>query len=219
MSARPLRLFVLIGLGLGAAPAKALTQGDLPLYDHPAREQTLAPSDDPTTGLGAEAFFGLFLLTSSKGALADAHWGGGARACWDFGRLLADPTLHEALFADLTWAWTGYSGGDSAVHTSTTYHYFTLAPAFEIPFGEGSAYGFYAQLGGGMAVESSALSAARSLTTSGVVGLFQYGIGIRGRPLLSDDGTLRLTFRIEATRYRRGYLDDTLVLASAGLAF
>ena len=49
--------------------------------------------------------------------------------------------------------------------------------------------------------------------------VIQYGIGLRGRPLLSEDGRLRLTVRLEATRFRRAYLNDTLLLASAGLAF
>ena len=59
-----------------------------------------------------------------------------------------------------------------------------------------------------------------SNAVSGLRPLLQYGIGLRGRPLIGgDDSRLRLTFRVELMRFRRSYLNDTFLGGSLGLAY
>jgi hypothetical protein len=187
-------------------------------FEHAERKRELATGDDPSLGLGAELVGGLFLLASPRGAMANPTFGGGARVTWDFGRLFAEPWVHEGFFLDGTWLWTGYSDGTPAAQASSSMHNLTLSPAFELTFGPESAYGVYAQVGGGISLESVSLQTGTTAANQGINPLLQYGVGFRGRPRLSDESNLRLTFRVELTRLRRGYLDDTLLLGSLGLA-
>ena len=68
---------------------------------------------------------------------------------------------------------------------------------------------------------------------SGAKILVQYGGGLRFRPLVvtwgrkskinadfdgANDG-MRISFRIEVTRFRRGYMDDTFLGGSLGVTF
>jgi hypothetical protein len=82
----------------------------------------------------------------------------------------------------------------------------------------GREYGFYLQVGGGLAYQFARITADGETTIAGVKPLFQYGAGFRGGPELSLGG-VRLSLRAEATRFRRGYLNDTLLAASVGAAF
>lgn len=184
------------------------------------REVSLARFDDPAKGLGAELLGGMLLLDSSRGAGTDRHLGYGLRLTWDFGRLLSDDTLHEGLFADLVWLHTSTKEGTAAVFDSTSLHYFSLAPAFELPFGHGSPFGIYAQVGVGAALQTSTFTVNEGTTpVGGLKPLLQYGIGLRGRPLLGEEGRTRLAFRLELTRFRRGYMNDTYLGLSLGLAY
>lgn len=184
------------------------------------REVSLARYDDPAKGLGFTLLGGALLIDSARGAGSETHLGVGLRATWDFGRMLADDTLHEGLFADLSWVYSSAKDGTATVFDSTRYHYFTVAPAFELPFAHGSAFGAYAQLGFGAALESSTFTVNGGETpVGGIKPLIQYGIGLRGRPLLSEEGLTRLEFRVELTRFRRGYMNDTYLGASLGIAY
>src|SRR5262249_43551439 len=101
----------------------------------------------------------------------------------------------------------------------SNYHYFTIAPAYNILFGHKSPYGFFLQLGAGFAYEATSLHYGRSETSqSGFKTLLQYGLGVRGRPVLFASG-IRLAFRFELTRFRRSYMDDTFIGGSIGLGF
>jgi len=192
---------------------------ETPVEQHD-REVSLARFDDPAKGLGAELLGGALLIDSAKGAGSDRHLGFGVRLTWDFGRMMADDTLHNGLFLDLVWLHGSAQAGTTTVFDSTSYHYFTLAPAFELPFASGSPFGIYAQLGVGAALESSTFTVNGGETpVGGIKPLLQYGIGLRGRPLLSQEGLARLEFRVELTRFRRGYMNDTYLGAGLGIAY
>ena len=49
--------------------------------------------------------------------------------------------------------------------------------------------------------------------------LFQYGVGLRGRPAIIANGAVRIQFRIELIRFIRGYMQDTYLGGSLGLIF
>ena len=188
-------------------------------FEHEARKTEFSSAEDTAAGIGLELLGGLVFLEGSKGASAETRGTLGARFVGDLGRLFSvDSWLHESFFTDVTWAWQGGSDGTLGVSVANSVHEFTIAPALELPFGQGSAFGVYGQLGGGVAFESTTVHAASRVFSSSFQPLFQYGVGFRGRPLLSADGKLRLTFRLEVTRLRRSYFNDTLLLGSLGLA-
>lgn len=72
-----------------------------------------------------------------------------------------------------------------------------------------------------MAYQFSSLhyDTTRELQVAGIKPLLQYGLGLRGAPRLGPDGPFRISFRLELTRFRRGYMDDTFVGGSVGVAF
>ena len=65
----------------------------------------------------------------------------------------------------------------------------------------------------------SALAARAQTPVNGFKPLMQYGVGLRGRTKLSSESNVRLAWRVELMRFRRGYQDDTFVCASLGTAF
>lgn len=60
---------------------------------------------------------------------------------------------------------------------------------------------------------------ANSTSLTGTKFLFQYGLGLRGRPAVVANGTVRLEFRVELTRFIRGYMHDMYIGAGMGMAF
>lgn len=190
------------------------------LVEQEDREISLAGLDDPNVGWGFEATGGLMLIEASRGSLVEARFAAGARVVWEFGRLFFPEALRDGLFADLSWSFTGLRDGTLAVFNDTNYHYLTLAPAFGIPIA-GKDFLVYGQLGGGLAIQHSTIHFDQDRATSitGLKPVLQYGVGFRGRPLVSPDGLLRIAFRLELTRFRRHYMDDTYVGLTAGAAF
>jgi hypothetical protein len=68
--------------------------------------------------------------------------------------------------------------------------------------------------------EHTALEVGGKVTpVDGIKSLIQYGVGLRGRTPLSTESNLRLAWRVELMRFRRGYMDDTFLGASVGTAF
>jgi hypothetical protein len=189
-------------------------------YPNAKEEDRLSGIDDPGAGLSIEIFAAALFVEAARGSLVDARFGYGARLTWDIGRIFPEGALRQALFIDLQYLGTNFQDGTKEIFTSTHFNYLTIAPAYAFPFGEGSPYAFFLQLGGGIAIMDSPLTADGVVTAnSGVEGIFQYGLGIRGRPRLGSDSSLRLTFRVDVTRFRRGYADDTYVGGGVGLGF
>lgn len=189
-------------------------------WEQAEREETLASLDDPNVGLAGELLAGFMLLDSARGALVETRFAYGLRFTWEWGRVLGDERLREAFFADATWSYSALRDGTQELFADTNYHYFTIAPAYAFPLGKGSPYSLYGQLGFGFGMQFSALHVKDVETQiSGTKPLIQYGLGIRGRPSLVADDSIRLSFRFELTRFRRGYMDDTFVGGSVGATF
>lgn len=184
------------------------------------RDVLMAAYDDPNFGFGAELLAGLMLLDSSRGALVEPAFGYGLRATWEWSRLMSDELLRESFFADVTWSYSAQRAGTTDVYGDSNYHYFSLAPAYAFPLGRGSSFALFGQLGAGAVFQHSVLHVADVETRiSGVKPLFQYGIGFRGRPAINLDQSVRLSFRVEFTRFRRAYMDDTFLGGSVGFVF
>jgi hypothetical protein len=184
-----------------------------------AGEESKTSLDDPNIGVGGELLSGLALLDASRGGV-DPRYYFGVRFTWEFGRLIADEYLREMFFADVTWFYATSKDGTAQVNVDTHLHDFTLAPAFNLPFGQGSWMSFYAQVGAGFDYSYSTTKIdANTVTLGGTKFLFQYGVGLRGRPAVVADGSVRIAFRIEVTRFVRGYMHDMYIGAGLGMTF
>lgn len=199
------------------------------------RAESLAHIDDPSIGIGAEIVVGGTLIDSARGALFDGQATGGFRVTWEWSRtVFSDELFRELSFVDVTWFHAGTSEGTQLVYAKSYYNYFSLAPAFSFPFGSKSPVSVFAQLGIGLVFNPTVLVLNQEpFTNSAVKLLIQYGAGLRFRPLIFTWGRragpnadfaeaengLRLSFRIELTRFRRGYIDDTFLGGSAGVTF
>ena len=184
------------------------------------REESLTHLDDPNIGLAIEAIAAVMLLDSARGAVGEPRFLGGARFTWEFSRLIPDEFVREMFFLDVMYAHTQMTEGTESIKVTTAYHYFALAPALAIPFGAKSPVAFFIQGGIGFNVQPIVVSTQGDpITLAGSKFLVQYGGGFRFRPALSAEEKVRLSFRIEFTRFRRGYMDDTLIGGSLGLSF
>ncbi|WP_375772718.1 hypothetical protein NR798_18120 [Archangium gephyra] len=181
----------------------------------------MARLDDPNTGVAFEVLGGAMLLSSPRGQLlGDPLPAVGGRFTWEYGRLLGSEALREALWFDVRYTYAGVREGTALIVGDTQLHYATIAPAYELTFGESSDYGAYAQVGGGFAYEHTTVEVGGKQTVlDGTKLLIQYGLGLRGRTKLSMESNVRLAWRVELMRFRRGYQDDTFVGGSLGTAF
>jgi hypothetical protein len=179
----------------------------------------LAGLDDPNLGVAVEFISGALLVDSTRGTFTDTRLGLGVRATWEYGRILDNEPLREALWADLRWTYGSLSNGTRFISGDTRLHYFTIAPAYELKLGQ-SDFGFFAQAGGGITYQATSLTVDSEVTkVNGIQPLLQYGVGFRGRPRLTSSGNLRLAFRLEALGFRRGYMNDFFLGGSLGTAF
>lgn len=199
------------------------------------REQSLAAIDDPSIGLSLEFVGGVMLLDSSRGALFEPKPMGGLRFTWEWTRTVFSSELaRELSFVDITWSHAANGEGTTLINSTANYHYFSFAPAFAFPLAPKNPAAFYVQLGVGFVYDSSVVVINQAVTPiSGAKFLFQYGLGFRFRPLVvtwgrksgsnadfahAEDG-MRISFRLELTRFRRGYVDDTFVGGGVGVTF
>ncbi|MCP3145170.1 hypothetical protein [Pyxidicoccus xibeiensis] len=181
--------------------------------------QRMSGLDDPNLGVAVELIAGALLVDSSRGEFSDNLLGLGVRATWEFGRILDNEALREALWADLRWTYGGLSDGTAFISGDTSLHYFTIAPAYELKLGK-SDFGFFAQAGGGLAYQATSITVDADVTkVNGLKPVLQGGVGFRGRPRLTSSGNLRLAFRVEALAFRRGYMNDFFLGGSLGTAF
>jgi|CXWL01.1.fsa_nt_gi hypothetical protein len=189
-------------------------------FEKKKREETLAHLDDPNYGVSAEFVFGVMLLESSRGVGVEARPQLGARLVWEFARLIPDEYWREAMFVDFGWRSTSYREGNNTAFVDTVHHSITAAPAFAFPLGPKSSFAPYVQAGVGVGIQSSRVSVDKNVTDiTGSKLLLQYGVGFRGRPAITADGAVRMSFRIELMRFRRGYMDDTFFGGSLGAVF
>lgn len=194
--------------------------GNVPTAPEKPREEprSLSSVDDPNVGLGVDFVGGVALLGSSKFGL-DPRPFAGARLTWEFGRLMTDEYLREMFFTDVTWLYSLSTDGTKQVNVATHLHNFTIAPAFALPLGQ-TFMAAYAQIGFGVDSSYSVTQVdGTEVTLRGNKFLFQYGIGLRGRPALLASGRMRLQFRLEVTRFIRGYMHDMYIGGGLGLIF
>jgi hypothetical protein len=183
-----------------------------------AGEESLASVDDPNIGIGGDLMAGVALLDSPKFGV-DPRFYFGVRFTWEFGRLIPDEYLREMFFADVVWTYAATKDGTGQVNVDTHLHNFTLAPAFALPFGK-SFMSAYLQVGVGFDYSYSVMKIdANTVTLGGTKFLFQYGLGLRGRPAVIGDGSVRIQFRIELTRFIRGYMHDMYLGGGVGMIF
>ena len=187
------------------------------------RERSRANEDDPSIGISFEVLVGAMLLESSRAGGVQPSFSGGGRFTWEWTRsLLSDEFTRELGFVDLSYWYAGEGDGTKEVYGHTDFHYFTLAPAIAYPFGK-TPFSVYGQLGIGFNFSPSSITIDNTTThLSGTKFLFQYGLGIRARPLVvnfKNGGAMRISFRFELTRFRRGYMDDTMLGGSIGVTF
>lgn len=181
------------------------------------RDERLASSDDANIGVGGELTAGLILLEASRGGV-DPRFSFGLRFVWEWGRLFSDELLREMFFADVQWRFAVSTDGTAQVSSWSSNHVFTVAPAIVWPLSK--VFGLYAQGGIGVNATFSGIKIDMAeVQLQGARFVVQYGIGMRGRPAVTDDETIRLTWRVELTRYLRGYLHDTYLGAAVGLIF
>ncbi|MFP2929536.1 hypothetical protein ACLESO_30925 [Pyxidicoccus sp. 3LG] len=179
----------------------------------------LSGLDDPNLGVAVEFIAGALLVDSSRGNFSENRLGLGVRATWEYGRILDNEALREALWADLRWTYASMSEGTAFIIGDTRLHYFTIAPAYELKFGK-SDFGVFAQAGGGVAYQATSITVDADVTkVNGLKPVLQGGVGLRGRPRLGSKGNLRLAFRVEALAFRRGYMTDFFLGGSLGTAF
>lgn len=178
----------------------------------------LARVDDPNAGFAVEALGGLLLADNAAAAGPQVRLSGGLRGTWEFGRAIALEPFREALLLDLGWWASGMREGTETVFTREALHILTVAPAWNFRLSPQAPWSFYLQAGAGVAWQLTDVTAS-GLTTdvSGLRPVVQYGLGLRARPEIGE--RLSLTFRLELTRFRRGYLDDTWIGLSGGAAF
>ena len=182
-------------------------------------EESLASVDDPNIGIGGSIIMGVAFLDAAKYGV-DPRYYFGLRFTWEFGRLIPDEYLREMFFMDVMWTYAATKEGTAQVNVETHLHNFTVAPAFALPFGSKSVIAAYAQLGLGFNYSQSVTRIDTQTTTlGGTKFLFQYGLGLRGRPAVSADQTVRIEFRIELTRFIRGYLHDMYLGGCFGMIF
>jgi hypothetical protein len=183
-----------------------------------AGEESLASLDDPNIGIGGDFMAGVALLDGVKSGV-DPRFYFGVRFTWEFGRLIPDEFLREMFFTDVLWTYAASKTGTNQVNVDTHLHNFTLAPAFALPFGK-SFMSAYAQLGVGFDYSYSVTKIdENTVTLGGTKFLFQYGLGLRGRPAVVGDGSVRIQFRIELTRFIRGYMHDMYIGGGLGMIF
>ena len=182
-------------------------------------EESMANIDDPNIGIGGSIIMGVAFLDSAKYGV-DPRYYFGLRFTWEFGRLIPDEYVREMFFMDVMWTYAATKEGTAQVNVDTHLHNFTVAPAFALPFGSKSPIAAYAQVGLGFDYSQSVTKIDTQTTTlGGTKFLFQYGLGLRGRPAVSADGTIRIEFRIELTRFVRGYLHDMYLGGGLGMIF
>jgi hypothetical protein len=181
---------------------------------------SLVHLDEPTRGVGGEAVAGVLFTERSHAGAWRGRFAAGARLHWEAGRLWTHQTVREGLFADVTWLYGSAREGTATFFVDEHQHYFTVAPAWVVHLDEARTFGLYGQLGAGMAyLVSAGRFGGAETSIAGLKPTLQYGVGLRGRPLVGADRKLRLALRAELTRFRRGWMDDTLFAASVGGVF
>jgi hypothetical protein len=189
------------------------------LIDTDAQTPKLARMDDPRIGLGAELTLSLNLLDKSDGPGARGTGAAGVRVNWAPGVLWTDPEdefWRYALLTELSYDYSGYSGGTSMVNTRTRLHYLNAHVMFGYPAQK--VLLLYGLLGPGVTFEHVTYE-VQGATTPLTGAKFNLAYGLGARLNLQVNDRVAIVSRIELMRFRRGYMDDTFLTFSAGMGF
>lgn len=193
-------------------PTPPLDEADL---DSPFR---LSRLDDQNAGFGVEAMVGVFFGAHARSSGPDVRLNGGLRGTWEVGRMIASDPWREALLVDVAWWASGSREGTKTVFAQEALHIFTVAPAWNFVLSPSAPWAFFLQAGAGMAWQTGSITTDGGMVpVAGIKPVLQYGLGLRARPQVAEN--LHLSIRVELTRFRRGYLDDTWLGFSMGAAF
>jgi hypothetical protein len=181
-------------------------------------DRRLSRLDEPGTGLAAELYLGaIFLDDAIDGFRSDFAWGLGLT--WQLGHLLFAPEndfLHNGIALEAGYLHPLASNvGTEEVRVEAGYHDLWLAALVGYPFKHLHVYG---KIGPAMCIQPVSYDVQGQLTSwTATKGGLIYGIGTRTTVYL--DNNIGIAARIELSRIRRGYMDDTLVSGGIGLAF
>lgn len=172
----------------------------------------LARMDDPFLGLGVSAVAGVLLLDGARGNGVNPLGSAGVRLTWEFGRIGGNPDLADRLFGDVTWRYASLAEGTQQVFAQTHFHHLTVAPAYGFPLLSQGRLAAFVQAGGGVTYHLSSLQSGHSqLIQGGLKPTAQYGAGLRGAAQFGQQSPWRFEYRLEVTRFRRAYMDDTFI--------
>jgi hypothetical protein len=181
------------------------------------KDEALAGEDEPGHSIAAELVFGpIFLSNPVKGVTTRGTMG--LAVTYGLGRAIFSPEwefLHNNLFLELSYLATKQTVGTSSVQVGAWTHYLSFEVLFGYPF---TPVLLYAKIGPALMIMPVSYDVQGQV--SGVTGVkagLVYGIGGRTNIYIGDH--VGFAARIEVIRYRRGYLDDTLLIFGVGIAF
>lgn len=194
-----------------------LRDDDELLEEHPR----LAALDEPGHGFSVELVGGALMLDSALGEiLPKPNFAGGFHATWQLGRLFRpeNELLYRGLHLDVSYLYTTGTEGTREVSVDSSHHHITAAALFGYALGsQPLSVLFYGKLGPALYVMPFQYSVQGVETDfTGFRGGIAYGAGVRGTWYFGDVG---IAARVELLRYRRAYLDDSMLGGSLGVAF
>ncbi len=204
----------------GPAPRTRTAEEDLG-DGVPQDDVRLALIDEPGNGFAVELVGGALMLDSAIGELQPTPtFAGGIHATWQLGRVFRPENdfLHRGLWLDVSYLYTGGSGGTRDVSVASSYHHVSAAALVGAPLElKGLQMLFYGKAGPAMFIMPFRYSIQGVDTDfTGVRGGLAYGAGIRG---VYYFGKVGIAARVELLRYRRSYLDDSMRGGGLGVAF
>jgi len=180
-------------------------------------DESLAAADEPGHAVAAELMLGAYFLHSPLPGV-ETRFTMGLNVSWGAGRYLFSPEwefFHNNLFLEVSYLATKASVGTESVQVTSWYHTLSLAILFGYPL---DPLLFYAKVGPSMTITPITYDVQGSLTSfSGLKGGVVYGVGVRTNYYVNDN--IGIAGRIEIVRFRRGYLDDTMLAFGVGAAF
>jgi len=198
-------------------PHKRARTAEEELAEPAKDEESLAKVDEPGHGLSFEVLVGpMFLHDSAAGVTTRFSFG--LDFTWQFGRLIFSPEwefLHNNFALDVSWFYSSQAAGTQEVAVGAQYHFLSLAFMFGFPV---SSFFFYGKIGPALTVMPVSYSVDGVQTSfSGVKGGLIYGGGAHMNLYLGD--YVGVAASLEVLRFRRQYLDDTLLTLGVGLSF
>ena len=180
-------------------------------------DEVLAGVDEPGNGLAVELAGGPIFLSGATGS-STTHFFAGFIASYQLGRALFTPKwelLRQSFFLELSYLGANAAWGTEEVRVNAWNHFLTLDILFGWPL---EPVLFYAKVGPALMVMPVSYDVQGSATSfTGVKGGLVYGAGIRTNLYLGE--AAGFAARLELTRFRRGYLDDTLLTVGLGACF